>query len=92
MMDEVRQAHLPGNYELLDQTSNEIGPPICKLCWEEAELRNPTSLDTVWLSVDGRNVVWWLCRSHHEELDSGGVASTRVLKSESGAVRSPGIW
>jgi hypothetical protein len=90
-MDEVRQAHLPGNYELYDQASNRIGPPICKLCWEEAELRNSSSLDTVWLSVDGWNVVWWLCRTHHEGLRSGSTPSRHVLKSEGRLVRSPAI-
>jgi hypothetical protein len=90
-MDEVRQAHLPGNYELYDEVSNRLGPPICKLCWENAHQPNSASLHTVWLTVDGWNVAWWLCSGHQKRLGSVEAPSTRILRSEDSVVRSPGV-
>ena len=90
-MDEVRQAHLPGNYELYDEASNKIGSVICKLCWEEAGKINSSSLDTVWLSVDGWEVVWWLCQTHHEGIGFPNDESILVLRTETGVVRTPAI-
>jgi hypothetical protein len=89
-LEEVRQAHLPGNYELYEESSNTLGPPICKHCWEEEHVKNSSSLDTVWLSVDGWPVVLWLCKGHHEGIGSHG-KSMRVLRSEDKVVRSPEI-
>jgi hypothetical protein len=89
-LDEVRQAHLPGNYELYDEASNVIGPPICKMCWEEGRVKNSASLHTVWLSVEGWKMVWWLCAGHSQGIGSRA-ESREVLRSEERLVRSPKI-
>jgi len=89
-MDVVRQAHLPGNYELYDEESGGLGPPICKFCWEKDHARNTSSLDTVWLSLDGWNVVWWVCKGHHAGMGTGD-PSMIILKSETSLVRNPMI-
>lgn len=88
-MELVRQAHLPGNYELYDEDTNVLGSPICKSCWEQAQLKNSDSLDTVWLSVGGWDMVWWLCKGHHEDLSSD--PSRHVQKSEGRLIRNPVI-
>ena len=88
-MEVVRQAHLPGNYELYDEETNVMGPPICKSCWEQAQQRNGESLDTVWLSVEGWEMIWWLCKGHHADL--GSDPSHKVLRSEGRLIRSPAI-
>ena len=45
-MSLVRQAHMPGNYEMYDPAANKLGPVVCKLCWERFERKNPESLNT----------------------------------------------
>ncbi len=89
-MEVVRQAHLPGNYELCDEEGGVLGASICKMCWEKAGIRNVAALDTVWLSVDGWEVIWWLCKGHRQEVEAGG-PSMHVMKSESRLVRSPTV-
>jgi hypothetical protein len=91
VLSEVRQAHLPGNYELYDEVSNVLGPQICKFCWEEEEARNSSSLDTVWLMVDGWTVVWWLCKDHHKEIGSVASPTRRVLRSQNRVIANPPI-
>ena len=86
----VRQAHLPGNYELYDPLSNAPGPGICKGCWEQAGIRATTSLRTVWVSVEGRPMVWWLCHDHAEALKTSG-HYLKLLKSENRIVSTPRI-
>jgi hypothetical protein len=88
-MGEVRQAHLPGNYELYDPASSEPGPALCKICWEEGGLTNDTSLDTVWVSTDGRDAIWWLCARHREGLESKATEPTKVIRSVRGVARYP---
>lgn len=90
-MASVRQAHLPGNYELYDPASNKLGPVLCKLCWEEERVRNVDSLDTVWVSSGGWHMVWWLCRSHSDSMRSRESDSVMFLKSVRGVVRAPGL-
>ncbi len=90
-MDEVRQAHLPGNYELYDPASSEPGSALCKLCWEEAGERNAASLVTAWLSMEGWDAMWWLCRNHQEGVKSGSTKSRLFLRSVSGVVRYPAL-
>ncbi len=89
-MDEVRQAHMPGNYELYDLSANRLGPVICKLCWERAGLQNLSSLNTVWVSVEGRRMVWWLCGGHKAGLKSEG-GPMKFLRSSEGVLVNPGI-
>jgi hypothetical protein len=89
-MSVVRQAHLPGNYELYDPSSNLLGLGICKGCWEQAGVHQTASLRTVWVSVEGRRMVWWLCGDHTETMRTG-VPDLELLKSENGVVSSPGI-
>jgi hypothetical protein len=89
-MSVVRQAHLPGNYELYDPSSNGLGPGLCKGCWEQAGVRNSSSLQTVWVSAEGRQMVWWLCHEHANAMKSGG-RSLKLLKSKDGVISSPGL-
>lgn len=90
-MSMVRQAHMPGNYELYDPAVNKVGPVVCKLCWENLGKRNAVSLDTVWVSLKERRMVWWLCGSCAERVRKGGYQSTVFLKQVGGVVRSPGL-
>jgi hypothetical protein len=85
----VRQAHLPGNYELYDEDSNALGAAVCKHCWESQHIANSSSLATVWLSVDGLSVALWLCKSHRDVIGSG--PSMLVIKSEGRVMRNPEI-
>ncbi|HME18239.1 MAG TPA: hypothetical protein VKF15_00685 [Nitrososphaerales archaeon] len=89
-MSVVRQAHLPGNYELYDPSSNALGPSLCKGCWEEAGVRNTESLQSVWVAVEGSRMVWWLCSGHADAMKTnpGGM---KLLRSEAGVVLSPRI-
>lgn len=89
-MAEVRQAHMPGNYELYDQSANRLGPVICKLCWELFRKQESSSMNTVWVNVEGRRMVWWLCGNHMATLrvEEG---PARFLRSAQGVVPSPGI-
>jgi hypothetical protein len=89
-MADVRQAHMPGNYELYDPTENKLGPVICKFCWEQARVQNSASLSTVWVSLEEKRMVWWLCGSHEASVKSEGSMFT-FLKSASGVLASPGI-
>jgi hypothetical protein len=90
-MSVVRQAHLPGNYELYDPASNMLGPGICKGCWEDGGVRNTTSLQTVWVNVEGTRMVWWLCNGHLDAMRANP-AGMEFLKSEDRTVRSPRVW
>ncbi|MDA4124705.1 MAG: hypothetical protein OK438_04545 [Thaumarchaeota archaeon] len=90
-MASVRQAHLPGNYELYDPDSSKPGEVLCKMCWEEGRKMNVDSLDTVWISSDGWLVVWWLCRNHGEAIKSRSSGSIQFLKIVRGIVRAPGL-
>jgi hypothetical protein len=89
-MSEVRQAHMPGNYELYDPSGNKLGPVICKLCWEKSGIQNHSSLNTVWVSVEDRRMVWWLCGGHELGLKSEG-GPARFLRSSKGVLANPGI-
>jgi hypothetical protein len=89
--DEVRQAHLPGNFELYDPDSSEPGAALCKLCWEEESERNTLSLDTAWIMAGGREAIMWLCRGHLESMRSVGEESGTFLRSVSGVVRYPAL-
>jgi hypothetical protein len=82
---------MPGNYELYDPSANKLGPVICKECWEGSKMQNPGSLNTVWVSFEGQNAVWWLCHDHTERLRSGGAAPAKFLRSAQGVVLSPRI-
>lgn len=89
-MSSVRQAHMPGNYELYDESSNRLGPVICKDCWEKGKQQNSSNLQTVWVSVEGRRVVWWLCQGHAEEM-RGNPEAGQFLKSAPGIIVRPEI-
>ncbi len=90
IMSEVRQAHLPGNYELYDSSSNKLGPVVCKECWEGFKKETTAPLDTVWVSFKGERMVWWLCQNHADKLKaqkkSGDI---QFLKLAKGAITSP---
>jgi hypothetical protein len=86
-MSVVLQAHLPGNYELYDSSTSHTGPPICKGCWEEAKQQTTSNLRTVWVSIEGTRMAWYLCADHAEDL-SGTI---EVLKSVDGVTQSPKI-
>ncbi|HEV2227028.1 MAG TPA: hypothetical protein VGR56_09535 [Nitrososphaerales archaeon] len=90
-MDEVRQAHLPGNFELYDPESSEPGAALCKGCWEEGGVRNFSALDTVWIKEEGREAMLWLCRGHLENMKSKIGKSGTFLRSVSGVVRYPAL-
>jgi hypothetical protein len=89
-MSLIRQAHLPGNYELDDQSSGRPLAPICKGCWEESQRQNTSSLSTVWVSVDGTKMVWYLCEGHAEEMKTRA-GPVRLLKSIKGVITNPGL-
>ena len=84
----VLQAHLPGNYELYDSSASRAGPPVCKGCWEEAKQQTTSNLRTVWVSIEGTRMAWYLCAGHAEELRSGTI---EVLESADGVMQSPKI-
>ena len=90
IMSEVRQAHLPGNYELYDASSNKLGPVVCKGCWEGFKKETTAPLDTVWVSFKSEQMVWWLCQNHADKLKaqkkSGDI---QFLKLAKGAITSP---
>lgn len=86
-MAEVRQAHLPGNYELYDVDLTAPGAPICKFCWEKEGVKKSSPLETVWLVKEGKRFVWWLCEGHRQE--AGRDLNLRVLMAESSVVRYP---
>jgi hypothetical protein len=88
-LSDVRQAHMPGNYELYDEPANRLGPVICKLCWELFNKQEFGSLNTVWVTFEGRRMVWWLCADHMSGLKTGGQAV--FLRSVQGVVQSPGM-
>ena len=87
----VREAHMPGNYELYDPQANRLGPVLCKYCWERSERRNPSKLNTVWVSLGGRRMVWWLCGDCMESLRRESVPGLELLKSSPGVLLSPGL-
>jgi hypothetical protein len=88
-MPEVRQAHLPGNYELYDSKTNELGPGVCKGCWEGAGRTITPGQFTAWVSDGGRQMVWWLCEGHASRLKEGGPGSPRLLSLARGVLARP---
>lgn len=82
---------MPGNYELYSPSKNELGPVICKACWENDEKTTTETLDTVWVSVGGRRMVWWLCNIHAEEVKAKMTGETRFLKIARGVLTNPGM-
>ncbi|HUK79635.1 MAG TPA: hypothetical protein VLU91_03110 [Nitrososphaerales archaeon] len=85
----VRQAHMPGNCETYDPETDNLGPVVCKLCWERFGRKNSTSLCTVWVSYKGGRMVWWLCGDCTESVRTGGYQATMFLKSMDGVIPSP---
>ena len=90
-MDVVRQAHMPGNYELYNYSSNKLGPVICKTCWELEKKQTTAPIKTVWVSVEGWRMVWWLCRGHADNMKTKRSGVERFLKSVQGVVTNPEI-
>jgi hypothetical protein len=90
-MVRVLQAHMPGNYELYDLSSSKAGPAICKDCWEKANKRTTTPLDTVWVSTRGQSIVLWLCQDHAEKLKTKKTGDIRFVKLVKGVVPNPVI-
>ena len=90
-MDRVLYAHMPGNYELYDLSSSKAGPAICKDCWEKANKRTTTPLDTVWVSTNGQSLVWWLCQDHAEKLKVRKSGNVQFVKLVKGVVPNPVI-
>ena len=88
-MSFVRQAHMPGNYEMYEPQTNILGPVVCKLCWERFSKKNPTPLNTVWVSYKDRLMVWWLCNGCTDSVKAGGYQATMFLKSTEGVIQSP---
>ena len=92
IMSQVRQAHLPGNYELYDSSLNKLGPVVCKECWEGFRKETTAPLDTVWVSFKGERMVWWLCQNHAEKLKAQKKSGEiQFLKLVQGAITSPRI-
>ncbi len=89
VMRQVRQAHLPGNYELYDSSSNKLGPVVCRDCWENAKKETTASLETVWVSVRGEPMIWWLCQNHMALLKGRKSSEIRFVKFVHGAVPDP---
>lgn len=85
----VRQAHMPGNYELYEETENRLGPVICKDCWEKSGVQNSAALNTVWVSVEGQRRVWWLCGGHADEVRNDRSGAVEFLKVSKGVLSSP---
>ena len=90
-MAHVRQAHLPGNYELYDSSSNKLGPAVCRDCWEGASKQTTARLDTVWVSVRGEPMVWWLCQDHVNKYKVQESGEIRFLKFVEGAIPNPSL-
>ena len=90
-MSLVRQAHMPGNYELYDQSANKLGPVVCKICWERFKKENPGPMNTVWVSYEGERMVWWLCADCTRTMEAEGYGSARFLRSSQGVITSPGL-
>ena len=91
-MAQVRQAHMPGNYELYDPSSNKLGPVVCKECWEGFKKETTAPLDTVWVSFKGERMVWWLCQNHADKLKATKKSGDlQFLKLVKGAISNPGI-
>ncbi len=82
---------MPGNYELYDESKNMLGPVVCKLCWERFRRSNGGPLNTVWVSHEGRRMVFWLCDGCVETLRGGGYGRVKLLRSSPGLIRSPGL-
>lgn len=82
---------MPGNYELYDPAANKLGSVICKLCWETSKQENSASLETVWVSIESRRMVWWLCHNHTLGLSAQEAGPMVFLKSSQGVVLSPGL-
>jgi hypothetical protein len=90
-MSTVRQAHLPGNYEIYDLSANYIGQGVCKGCWEDGRVMNTSSLQTVWVEMDGTRMAWWLCKGHADALKTNP-GEIKLLKSEDRVIPTPRIW
>jgi hypothetical protein len=73
MVQVIRQAHLPGTYELSEPESNTLGPVICKTCSDRHGKQTAGALHTVWIAIEDWEMVWWLCRDH---ADKASVEST----------------
>jgi len=82
---------MPGNHEMYDPMTNQLGHVVCKLCWEGSGIRNSGQLNTVWVTLGERRMVWWLCGDCTEKVKSGGYQLTSFLKSAQGVVVSPGL-
>jgi hypothetical protein len=82
---------MPGNYELYDPAANRLGPVVCKHCWERHGRSNPESLNTVWVSSEGRRLVWWLCDGCAKALRTDGGRSVEFLRISPGVILSPAI-
>jgi hypothetical protein len=87
----VRQAHMPGNYELDEPGSNKIGTIVCKDCWENASQQTTSPLDTVWISLNGYSMIWWLCPNHTQKLQNGKTSKIQLIKSVRGIVKNPAL-
>jgi hypothetical protein len=90
-MSLVRQAHMPGNYEMYDAQTNRLGPVVCKLCWERFRKKNSASLNTVWVALRDRRMVWWLCGSCTESVRKGDNQATTFYRSKEGVIFSPSL-
>ncbi|HVH14488.1 MAG TPA: hypothetical protein VNA15_02060 [Candidatus Angelobacter sp.] len=88
-MSEVRQAHLPGNYEMYTPSSNKLGPVICKECWEGYKKETTGPLDTIWVSFKGERMVWWMCQNHAEKLKAKKSGDIQFLKLAQGTITNP---
>jgi hypothetical protein len=53
-------------------------------------MRTTGGLNTVWVSVEGQTMVWWLCPDHEQALKTASKGIT-LLKVAKGALRSPKI-
>jgi len=82
---------MPGNYETYDAQANRLGPVVCKLCWERFRRKNSASLNTVWVTLKDRRMVWWLCGGCAEAVRAGGYQATKFLKSTEGIIVSPSL-
>ena len=88
-MSQVRQAHLPGNYEMYEPSSNKLGPVICKECWEGYHKETRSPLDTVWVSFKGERMVWWMCQDHANKLKAKKSGDIQFLKLAQGTITNP---
>ena len=71
--------------------SNKLGPVICRDCWEGAGKETTSPLDTVWVSLKGERMVWWLCQNHTEELKAQESNETLFLRLVHGVETNPGL-